>query len=510
MSSNLEPKPIADYNSLMRRAESLSKSSHPDDISVLIKDMGTLGSIHRDRLMNVIKSRTSLSLDTQKDALGESRGSEKPDQRDLAIKIIQAVGSDNLLSSDSHLWLWESSGAWKPATDRRIKQLVQSGLQKLGEPVSSGRVSGIADVLQTETFKPEHSWNKEPGIINLLNGELHWNGSLWDLTSHVREHYLTTQIPHNYDPNAQCPRFEIFLKEIFKGDPDSEEKASVLLEMIGYTLVSNTKFEHFVLLIGNGANGKSVVLDIIRLLIGTENVCAVQPSEFSNKFQRAHLHLKLANLVTEIAEGSVIADAELKAIVSGELTTVERKYQAPFEFKPFATCWFGSNHMPHTRDFSEAVFRRVIIIPFNNTFRPGVNADPDLKEKLAQELPGILNMALKAYGMVLQRGKFTVPASCLTARQEWKMEADQVVCFLADDCILEERWSTTSADAYSAYLDWTREVGIYHRLGRKSFSNRLVQHGCTLDKGTAGTRMIRGLRLKKTITWDPGSGGSGT
>ena len=61
--------------------------------------------------------------------------------------------------------------------------------------------------------------------------------------------------------------------------------------------------------------------------------------------------MKLANLVTEIAEGAVMADAELKAITSGELTTAEHKNKDPFDFQPFSTCWFGTNHMPHTRDF---------------------------------------------------------------------------------------------------------------------------------------------------------------
>ena len=42
--------------------------------------------------------------------------------------------------------------------------------------------------------------------------------------------------------------------------------------------------------------------------------------------------------IAEIAEGAEIADAQLKAIVSGELTTAEHKHRAPFDFHPFATC----------------------------------------------------------------------------------------------------------------------------------------------------------------------------
>ena len=46
-----------------------------------------------------------------------------------------------------------------------------------------------------------------------------------------------------------------------------------------------------------------------------------------------------------------MADAQLKALVSGELTTAEHKHKPPFDFYPFATNWFGTNHMPHTETF---------------------------------------------------------------------------------------------------------------------------------------------------------------
>ena len=82
----------------------------------------------------------------------------------------------------------------------------------------------------------------------------------------------------------------------------------------------------------SGANGKSVLMDTLASLVGYEHVAAVQPSQFENRFQRAHLHCKLVNLVTEIAEGHEIADAQLKAIVSGELSTAEHKHKPPSEY----------------------------------------------------------------------------------------------------------------------------------------------------------------------------------
>lgn len=419
----------------------------------------------------------------------------EPDHLGLAREVIDRIGAENILGTDAHIWRWLDNGVWRPCVDRAVKQDVQNTLENLGHSVLRSTVDSVADVLKTEIHASEHIWNQNQDAVNVLNGELEWNGTAWELKPHCREHYRTTQIPVAYDPDATCPRFKKFLTEIFQVDPDGQQKALALVEMIGYTLVSYARFERFALLIGSGANGKSVVLEVVRALVGPENVAAVQPSQFGNKFQRAHLHLKLANLVTEIAEGGEIADAELKSITSGELTTAEHKNKDPFDFCPFATCWFGSNHMPHTRDFSDALFRRALVIPFNRTFKAGVDADPNLKTKLLEELPGIMNLALVAFGQVIVRHNFTEPQSCVDAKQEWRLEADQVAQFTGEKCVMDAEAAIRSGDLYNEYRTWCDDAGIARKLGKKNFTNRLVRLGCKTHKGTGGQRMIMGVRL---------------
>ena len=119
--------------------------------------------------------------------------------------------------------------------------------------------------------------------------------------------------------------------------------------------------------------------------------------------------------------------------MSGELTTAEHKHKPPFDFYPYATCWFGTNHMPHTRDFSNALFRRAIIIPFNKTFQED-EQDKHLKDRLKGELPGILNYALDGIAGVFERGAFRKPTSCENAKAEWRIESDQVAQFSQDMC----------------------------------------------------------------------------
>jgi putative DNA primase/helicase len=242
---------------------------------------------------------------------------------------------------------------------------------------------------------------------------------------------------------------------------------------------------------GNGANGKSVLLRVLEVLLGRENVAAVKPSEFENTFQRAHLHMKLANIVTELPEGKLIADGALKSITSGEVTTVERKNRDPFEMRAFATCWFGTNHMPHTRDFSDGLYRRAVILEFNRTFAP-VEQNPNLAEELIAELPGILNYALWSYAKALLQG-FTVPPSSEAAKAKWRNEADQVRQFVDERCDVDPDGKVLVQVLYSAFRSWALDSGVRQIVGKQTMGDRLESYG--FGRLQSSGRWITGLRL---------------
>jgi len=315
----------------------------------------------------------------------------------------------------------------------------------------------------------------DPETINCLNGEVRLRNGRWELGGHNPEHFRTAQIPVHYDPAAKAPRFELFLDQIYDGDGDKSEKIVATLELMGYTLMTHAKHEKFVLLKGTGSNGKSKILGTLEALCGTDNISGVQPSKFDSPFQRAHLQYKLANLVTELKQGEVLADAELKAITSGEPATVEHKNKDPFVMRPYATCWLGTNHLPHTRDFSEAFFRRAVVLDFNRVFGEQ-EKDSNLLDKLTAELSGILNLCLDAYADALKFG-FTDPSSSKVAKQKWRLETDQVQQFVSENCLMGPSYTIKSSLLYSTYKSWAFENGIKKTFGSRNFVERLERIG---------------------------------
>lgn len=493
---NGEPYPT--YDELLAQARAMDAETPESDIQKTVAGTKGLNSIQRRKIFDAIKRSTKLPLSVLNDALKESApDSDAPDQLALARKVVEHVGKENIIAAQSFVWAWDDRGVWRKQEERTTRQFVHNVIPPLVDDVNKTLVEGVTDLFKTEIFSPEHEFDVgEPESVNCLNGEL----TLFDITGdwvlepHCRDHYRTTQIPVVYDPDAIAPRFAQFMGEVFKNDADAADKTKALLEMIGYTLMAHCRHERFIILVGSGANGKSVLLSVLEALCGSVNVAGVQPSQFDNKFQRAHLHGKLANIVTEIEQGEVIADAALKGIVSGEPTTVEHKHKDPFMMRPFATCWFGTNHMPHTRDFSDALFRRALVVSFNNVFKPELgNCDPLLKDKLLAELPGILNMALTAYAQAIQHG-FTMPASSIEARQEWRLEADQVAQFIEDECTRDDNEEVTSEDAFRQYKQWANNSGINKQLSMKSFRDRLTRLGFG-SRRTNKARLVTGLKL---------------
>jgi P4 family phage/plasmid primase-like protien len=459
----------------------------------------TLSDSERLSLLKFIAKKSGVSVKSLKaDARNFDLVEAGKDSLHLfaAREVVKMLGRNNLLHAKGNLWRWKGDGVWRLLDDRDVKQLIHDVADS--SKLTASIVTSILDLVKTEAHLPGHRFDVDVARINCLTGEIEYRDSAaaWRLTPHVRKHFRTTMIPIVYDAQATAPRFEQFLQEVFAGDIDASDKASIVEEALGYSLISSCHLEKFLMLVGNGANGKSVLLAILAALLGPEHICAVQPNQFDSKFQRGHLFGKLANIITEIAQGGEIADDKLKSLVSGELTTAEHKFKDPFDFIPIATHWFGTNHLPHTRDFSEALFRRAIILNFNNKFE-NANRDVHLIGKLKAELPGILNHALRGLTRLIENGAFTEATSSEEAKQQWKVEADQARQFVEERCEIGNQYHCASGEIYGSYKEWAEVAGIRLTLTRNNLTVRLKAIGFEAKKVTNGQREIVGLQLKR-------------
>ncbi|MGB4059057.1 MAG: phage/plasmid primase, P4 family [Burkholderiaceae bacterium] len=458
------------------------------------------GPVERAQVLKCVKEIVNISLPTLRQQLQRfsvlPAQSDNYDHLDLCHEVLGVLGPENILRIGATTYHWDPIGIWRVANDRAINFAIQSHLKERGVEVSSSVVNSVADLLKNETYRADSPFEKQDDLkINCKNGTLVFEDGQWVLKAFHREDFFMSQIPVEYAEDATCPTFETFLGSSFEGDADAKDRALAVLQMLGYTLLRSCKFEKGILLVGSGANGKSVLLDLVEKLVGTNNIAGVQPENFDNRFQLGYLHGKLANVVTELPSTGGIPDGVLKQIVSGELITAEHKNQPPFDFRPYCTLWVGTNHLPSTKDASDALYRRFLVLRFNNQFPEGDSRrDPNLKAKLMKELPGILNYALDALAILLERGGFVQPASSVAEVKNWRHEQDPVKHFVDSACATGATAVTSFTDLYTHFCHFWKAEGFETPvMSTNLFSRRLRKVGFETVRGSNGNRKVPGI-----------------
>jgi hypothetical protein len=115
-------------------------------------------------------------------------------------------------------------------------------------------------------------------------------------------------------------------------------------------------------LIGDGSNGKSVFIDIVKALHGELRTTSIKPDELGP----THVSKVPDCSLIVCTEGSNKIDEEnFKTLITGDTMKARRLYVDSFDFKNKAKVIISSNSVPLVKDKSSAVFRRIQFISFN-------------------------------------------------------------------------------------------------------------------------------------------------
>ena len=249
---------------------------------------------------------------------------------------------------------------------------------------------------------------EDSNIIALKNGYFNEKTfEFYPLTEETKYKYRTTRkINHNYNENAESELLDSTLDGIFLGDKKLKD---LFYEMVGYCMHYTCEFEKVFIFVGEGANGKSTLFNLIYSLFGSNNYTANSLQELStNKFRLAGLNNKMVN-IDDDTKSSYIADSSiLKKLVSGAIFEVEKKNINSFNFRNRAKLLFSCNNQTKIGDTSNGTSRRLIIVPLKADFRN--NADETLGERLATEevYETLLINSIKGLKRLMTNRKFTI------------------------------------------------------------------------------------------------------
>jgi P4 family phage/plasmid primase-like protien len=313
----------------------------------------------------------------------------------------------------------------------------------------------------------------QPDWIAVQNGIIDVREVLAGGPAVVREHsprwFSPVCLPFIYDPNADCPKWREFLEEMLEGD---EDRIDLVREWFGYNLVPDVSQHKFMLMEGEGANGKSVCLRVLEALIGEENTAHVSLEVFGERFQLCATIGKLANIVPEVGELNRPEEGYLKAYVAGDTVQIDRKHLTPIQVKPTARITIATNTRPRWADRSEGIWRRMLLVPWRVTV-PEEKQDKHLADYiLANELPGVFNWAVRGLAALRQRGRFIEPEICREAIEEYRRETNPARTFLLEEYQVSPGAEVNSLQLYAAYRRWCEERG-HHPLSHGHFGKEL-------------------------------------
>ncbi|MBR1604350.1 MAG: toprim domain-containing protein [Synergistaceae bacterium] len=347
-------------------------------------------------------------------------------------------------------------GVWLPRSDNAIGGYF---LNLLGHWATNARASALTGYLQKE-LSSEERFNLLP-VFNFRNGILELE------TGNFREHseadMSSIQVEYDYDEAAKCPKWLKFIGEVM-----NNRIASIMLiqEMMGYILYNDCMLQRCFFMIGDGANGKSVLLNLIRAVFSEPNVSNVEMSSLIDQFQRINLANSLVNISTETASSVKGAESLFKQIVAGDEITGCYKNKDYVKFKPRCVMISACNEYIKAKDDTAGFLRRICFIDFPCKFE-GAKADRQLEKKLKTELPGIFNWAYEGYKRLKQQGRFTETPEQVDMLDDFRKSINPLAAFIEEELAGQED-SLTRKQLYNKYVEWAKEAG-HEALSRTNF-----------------------------------------
>lgn len=388
------------------------------------------------------------------------------------------VSTDLMFHQDEQVFYYydQNSGAWRliPVGDKDtgtqaklFSKFLDANFPDVDansaaiKELRSGVVRFIDNVFTDDMFDDHH-------YTAFRNGIFDW--STFTLLPHdktkVAFHSFDFDCPHNAQL-IHTPVFDAYLTRVFKDDP---EMVAFIPEMFGYYLLPKTKEPAAFYIYGPARSGKSVMLDLVRELIGDQFACSFSlQSLTSDKYTVAELAGKRINIQDEDESEFILSD-KFKALISQNKMQAERKYGTPFTFRPRCKLLFGSNQLPMFKNVDDGLMRRLRFVEFKHPLDPK-EQDKNILQKLEQELPGIVQKAMKSAQAFMERKEeFNFPQSALATAEQFSIESEPAITFFYEtyqinrdaprDEVPSAHW-TSFKDIYRAYKEWCKENGKF-------------------------------------------------
>lgn len=331
----------------------------------------------------------------------------------------------------------------------------------------------VVKYLKAFLYEDSVTFNNNPYTVVFKNGAL--NVLTMDFQPMSPDKLESIQINANYNPNSKSQIVDDYFNTATLGKKQIED---LLYEAMGYAMIKTNELQKAFLLVGEGRNGKSTFLDLVKEVLGKENTTSISFKDLASTFRASTLENKLASMAGDISSAPLNDSDLAKSLISGEEIMVEQKYKDPHSKAMFATLFFAANKLPRTPDQSFGFYRRLTIIPFNANLNSVSRVDGVMfhQKLLSQEsLDYAAYKAVVAINRVLTTTKeFTLPQEVNDMLDKYRIENSSVLSWFHDKMKSDkvELMKLTTQGAFVNYKQWC-EDSSRHPLNQTNFVSNI-------------------------------------
>lgn len=376
---------------------------------------------------------------------------------------------------------------------------------------NAAKLEAVTRLLETRLVTSMRGLDKDPWLLNVANGTVDLRTA--EMHLHRAGDLLTQTSDIEWDDSARCPTWDAFVRSSMGGDL---MLTLYLQRLIGYAITGLTTEHILAFFHGEGNNGKSTFLQVLRSVLG-EYACPAPRDllfEDAKGGQRhpselARLYGKRMVVCAEIGENVTLDEAKVKDLTGGDAISVRRMREDFWDLEPTHTLMVAGNHKPTVRGSDLGIWRRIRLVPWS-VIVEAKDVDRDLPGKLRAEARGILRWCVQGC-LEWQRIGLQTPDSVMVSTAAYREESDALGDFFEGHCVFEGDARISRQALRERYEAWCVETGhkpfgprkIGQRLRSRQVRPLSVREGARVKDGWAGVRLKSDF--ERQVEAEPGS-----
>jgi Zierdtviridae DNA primase len=392
-------------------------------------------------------------------------------------------------------WYIWGNGSWSADTDRQVERwavktvnnmenelaylegearpaLVSAFKKHIKASGGAGRLAAMVTVARGRKGivlnGAEFDSNAE--LLACPNGVLELQDNGVGFRSVRREDYLTLNTRVEYKPGAKSKLWETFLSQV---QPDDEVRAWLQM-LAGYSMYGENIERLLIVATGPTSTGKSTFTEAFMAALGDyagPMPASVLRDNADDKPRPDLLDALPRRLVVaeELSAAQHLHPDQIKRLTGGSTVAARGMRASTYIYRvPAFTPWLVTNSAPTVTGADPALWRRLLVVPFNQQVPTGKENKALRRLFATSERAAILAWLVDGYKAYVELGSrggsvLDMPLAVVEANAEFRSSMNDLDGFIEEVCDCEPSAICSPRELYEAYKQWCERGNVSTR-----------------------------------------------